>query len=220
MRFLTAGNKISIYVSPKCGSRTITALTALSYVPDLIDTNPDYFTEKGFVKRGDYSHLLSVIHQHLPSFKWHEIEAICTDIRVAVKRDPLKRFISGYTNRILWHHDLPYREHPSFDQFIDNFDHYNHHPKDYEKQVQKHFHLQRVTIGRYPSVYTHIIDTCDMEKLFQLFEEVYNRDFPRLRLQQGGNELQKDIEITDNHRQWVRKRYEDDYDIWFPDLLL
>jgi hypothetical protein len=223
MRDITAGHKISIHSSAKCGTRTIKALTALTHDTTLYKRHPEWFVERtarGVPSWETNKPIFEVIRKHDPLFgrrKRVEAEKIQTDIRVAIVRDPVKRFLSGYRNRVLWLYDLPRMEMPSIDVFQEHFDHYMNHPEDEIHRITGHFVKQVDRVGRHPSLYTHIFKTDEMELLFQLLEKVYGREFPRFQLQQGGNDI--DVDMDSVNIQWIKERYEEDYTIWFPDLL-
>jgi hypothetical protein len=218
MRFLSAGHKIAIYMAPKCGSRTVIGLICYSHDPSIVITHPEWFLPNMVVMRGQYRKLEIFMDSHPPYGNFHNREKVKAEINVCIKRDPLKRLISGYTNRVLFHHDIPYREEPTFDEFIQKFDYYMDNPIDAVQQLKRHFYPQSNMIGKHPSLYDHVYETEQMEDLVCLFEEVYQKPFPRLHLQQGGNQFQAAIQVEDSHRKFVKERYRRDYDSWFPDL--
>lgn len=185
--------------TPKTGSRTVIGLMALAKNPRLIFDYPKWFCTHN--REAVYPELRQMVGS------WQHTYPVKTDIRFCIIRDPVKRFVSGYTNRILFHRDLT----PvPFDEFVSRFEEF----RDAEILVAEHFKPQVDFIGTDPSYYTHVFNTdISMGLLFELFEDVYNRPFPRLRLQQGGNDIK--VDVTDQQRAKIQELFAEDYRVWF-----
>ena len=185
--------------TPKTGSRTVIGLMALAKHPELFNLHPDWFVTHN--REAIYPEIRSVVQV------WQDTDTEESEIRFCVIRDPVKRFVSGYTNRILFHRDLA----PvPFDEFVSRFEEF----RDAEILVAEHFKPQVDFIGTDPSYYTHVFNTdISMGLLFELFEDVYNRPFPRLRLQQGGNDIK--VDVTDQQRAKIQELFAEDYRVWF-----
>jgi len=202
MIYISKDNKIAYYHAPKNGSRTLLGYLALTKDPTLFDTHPQYFHP---VDDEVYSELrsrtqISGRHDYDPRL----VPIVDNPIRVVVKRDPVKRFISGYTNRVLHHNKM--KEQPDFSDFIKNFERYHATYAD----IQTHFKPQIRFFGLDKSIYTHIFDTSEMHLVKELFEDTYGRKFPDLHLQQGGTN--KKPEITKEQEAWIQDKYKADYE--------
>lgn len=202
MIFLSSDSQIAYYHAPKNGSRTLLGYLALTKEPDLYDKNPEYFDP---VHGEAYNPLRSRVeklgrHHYDP----HLVPSVDHKIRLVVKRDPVKRFVSGYTNRVLHHNKLNGLK-PDISEFIKRFDHFY---KSYS-DIETHFKPQVFFFGLDKSIFTHIFDTSEMHLVKELFEDTYKRKFPELQLQQGGNKQRP--ELTKEQEAWIQKKYEADY---------
>lgn len=201
MIFLSSDSQIAYYHAPKNGSRTMLGYLALTKEPDLYEKNPKYFHPID-------DEVYEPLRERVQRYGSHHYSS-CTvpvfdsPIRLAIKRDPIKRFVSGYTNRVLHHKKVTTL--PSIAEFIEGFDEYYERHND----VQTHFRPQVEFFGKDKSIYTHIFDTSEMHLVRELFEDTYGRKFPDLRLQQGGNKNK--ITLTEEQEEWIRDRYADDY---------
>ncbi len=195
----THDNKMAYHHTPKTGSRTVIGLMALAQNPELFNLHPEWFVTHN--RKAVYPEIRNVVR------KWQSADAEESEIRFCIIRDPVKRFVSGYTNRILFHRDLSPLP---FDEFVSRFEEF----RDAEILVREHFMPQVDFIGTDPTYYTHIFNTDEsMRVLHWLFESMYARDFPRLQLQQGGNEI--DVNVTDQQKAKIRDLFAEDYRIWF-----
>ncbi len=129
------------YHAPKCGSRSVIGWIVLLSDPQLYIENPDLFSpyREKYTKGGerisqDYPELRDRIIQarkagfttegkRMKKRFWKNSVApkIAADYRFCVVRDPVDRFVSGFTNRILWHKSLTGVD-ITITDFINNFD--------------------------------------------------------------------------------------------------
>lgn len=206
MIYVSSDDKIAYYHAPKNGSRTMLGYLALIKDPNLYDNHPEYFKEKDDEVYWELRNRTGKIGRH--DFDPTSVPKVENLIRIVVKRDPVKRFVSGYTNRVLFHNKM--REKPDFTTFIDNFDKYHNTYSD----IQTHFKPQVRFFGLDKSIFTHIFDTSELGLVKELLEDTYQRKFPDIHLQQGGTNQKP--ELTKEQEEWIRKRYKDDYDAgWF-----
>lgn len=207
MIFLSSDSQIAYYHAPKNGSRTLLGYLTLTKESNLYEEHPEYFDA---VHDEVYEPLRSRVSKLGPHhYNDCAVPLVDSPIRLVVKRDPVKRFISGYTNRVLHHNKLGGMK-PDITEFIKRFDYFN----DRYSDVQTHFRPQVFFFGLDKSIFTHVFDTSEMHLVKELFEDTYKRSFPDLQLQQGGNK-HKPL-LTEEQESWIRQRYKADYDAgWF-----
>lgn len=207
MIFLSSDSQIAYYHAPKNGSRTLLGYLTLTKEPSLYKEHPEYFDA---VHDEGYEPLRSrVAKLGKHHYSDYVVPLVDSPIRLVVKRDPVKRFVSGYTNRVLHHNKLGGIK-PDISEFIKRFDYFN----DRYSDIQTHFRPQVSFFGLDRSIFTHVFDTSEMDKVKELFEDTYQRKFPELRLQQGGNKQRPTL--TKEQEDWIRDRYKVDYDAgWY-----
>lgn len=157
---------------------------------------------------------------HLADPSTNEDWAPCeAKIKLAVKRDPVERFISGFKNRILYHKDLIKTTHwltgkfenltshlpevPSMDTFIENFDTYWLNP-----WVAEHFQTQTHYLNK-PNDYTHIFDVSELDEVRKLLEELSGKTIVLPYLQAGGNN--RYLRFNREKINWIKEKYAIDY---------
>lgn len=201
MIYISKDNKIAYYHAPKNGSRTLLGYLALTKEPTLFETHPQHFHPVNDEVYNELRNRTQITGRH--DYDPKLVPQVDNPIRIVVKRDPVKRFISGYTNRVLHHNKM--REMPDFSDFIKNFERYHATYSD----IQTHFKPQIRFFGLDKSIYTHIFDTSEMHLVKELFEDIYQRKFPDLHLQQGGTD--KKPEVTKEQEAWIQDKYKADY---------
>lgn len=175
---------------------------ALTKEPELYKQHPEYFDPV-------FDEVYQELRVRTQSMGRHHydptvVPKVDNPIRIVIKRDPVKRFISGYTNRVL-HHGKMGGMKPDINEFIKRFDYF------YSKyaDIETHFRPQVSFFGLNKNIFTHVFDTSEMDKVKALFEEVYSRKFPELRLQQGGNKYKP--ELSEEQVNWIKEKYKADY---------
>lgn len=192
-------DKIAYYMTPKCGSRTVFAWSALMKDPTLLTKNPELFVENA--KNIGYKNLIK-------KMKYYKVSNHRQEVRFCILRDPIDRFLSAYTNRILYHRD--FNPEISIDELMERIDDLMIDPR--FKTASFHFRTQAESIGSNPKLYTHIFKMSEMSKIKKLLEEYCQFPLPDLQLQQSGG-IQKPV-LTKQQVEWVKKRYEIDYQIY------
>jgi hypothetical protein len=192
-------DKVAYYMTPKCGSRTIFGWGALIKEPDLILKNRDWFRDSA--KGVGYSKIANTL-------KFYKTTNHDQQVRFCIVRDPVDRFLSGFTNRILYHDDIKIKI--TIDEFIIYFDDIMKNPE--FKNAALHFYPQVDSIGDNPNLYTHIFKLSEMSKIKTLLEEYCGFHLPHLHMQQSGG-IRKPT-LTKEQIEWVKKRYEIDYRIY------
>jgi hypothetical protein len=202
--FDVGDKKIGYFHTPKCGSRTIVSWAVLIKEPELIEKQPTWFEEsRRYVEYREIQKKLNPV-----SYKDFSI-------KFCVVRDPVDRFISMYTNRVLFHQTIK-----NFDcsigvgEFIECFDDMID-TINFEG-IKRHSLPLTHYLGTDATFYTHIFNINELDKLKILIEETYDVKLPNLHLQKSGN-IQKPI-LTQEQTNWVKNKYKKDYEIygkWF-----
>lgn len=146
-----------------------------------------------------YKDKRDIIH-FLPSYtKFQKIEV---DIKCCLVRDPIKRFISAYKNRILYHQDIAFKNH-SIDLVIEKL----------ENNIfeNRHFLPQNYWLGNDLKYFDIIANTSDVSLFVKKINSFFQKEiiFPRLQL--GGGKFE--ISLDTNQNKKIKKIYQDDYDL-------
>jgi len=165
-------------------------------------------TGRDTVKSYYHTHMMNNVR------KWNRpYRHVDCDISIVIKRDPIARFISGYTNRIHFHNDLgrdlpgtPIIT-PTITEFINHFDEYMK-----ETWIRQHFQSQSWFAGK-TKYHTHVYDLSQIKEFAKLLSDLSKKKINLVRLQQGGNTIP--VELTSSQINWIRKKYEEDYDNGF-----
>lgn len=201
MIYFSSDNQIAYFHAPKNGSRTMLGYLALTREANLFEEHPEYFHPTDDEVYSPLRERVQRSNKH--HYNPNEVPIVDNPIRLVIKRDPVKRFVSGYRNRVLHHKRT--KTQPSFDKFVEDFDYYYNS----EPDIQTHFRPQVYFFGLSKENYTHVFDTSEMSLVKELFEDTYSRSFPNLRLQQGGNHVS--INVSTEQEKKIRRLYEQDY---------
>ena len=192
-------NEIAYYKTPKCGTRTLLGWAALLKEPNLHNEHPEWFIESR--RKIEYPELRAKIKKiKNPT---HDQK-----IRFCIVRDPLERFVSAYTNRILFH-QKPISN-ISISDFISNID--NILEQEEYKDAKIHFTTQTQYIGEDTSIYTHIFDMSEMNRIKNILQDHTNIYLLDLHLQKSGNIVKPTL--TNEEKSILKKRYHIDYEIY------
>ena len=132
----------------------------------------------------------------------NKFREINVDHKACIIRDPIKRFISAYKNRVLFHKDNDFYDF-SIDMVIEklesgSFD-------------NKHFLPQNYWLGKNLSYFDIIGNVSNIgefeEKINKFFEQ--KKEFPRI--QTGGKKF--NIELNINQQEKLKKIYSEDYEL-------
>ena len=123
-------------------------------------------------------------------------------IKFCIIRDPVERFLSAYSNKVVHHGIIPFVE---FDDFIDNFQkYYNGH-----KGINHHFRPQVVFIGRFPNYHNRILSLSQMPSVSEFLSEIIGKPVKLEKRQTGGNN-RKPVP-TKKQIDFIESLYKDDY---------
>lgn len=175
-----------IYVSiPKC------ACTSLKNCMYYLENKFDFKTYKN---NGNYVY----IHKLYPSIYFEDflkkIEKydISSFTKICLIRDPIQRFISAYTNRVMHHKELsidkmkannldPEMANPNFVKYVRKF-------KTYRKIQSIRHHTDSICnyIGDDPSFYDKIYNINNIDEISTFLKNKYDIDYKIPKLQTGG----------------------------------
>lgn len=122
------------------------------------------------------------------------------DIKCCIVRDPIKRFLSAYKNRILYHQDLEFNNH-SIDMIIEKLESSN-----FENQ---HFLPQNYFLGNDLNYFTIVGDTNNMKNFVNGVNNFFEKNVEFPKLQTGGNK--EAVNLSNLQITKIKQIYKDDY---------
>lgn len=184
MIFKINNKTVSYNPTPKCACSTVKAM--------LMEASNDKelcITENNF----------EFVHEKNATRIFYKEEA---DYKFCIIRDPVERFVSGYSNRVLYHRDISFFE---FDYFLKNFlDFYRIYPK-----INHHFSPQVAFIGTDPEYYDRIFWISELNELGERLTEIAGKKIEPKRLQTGGSD--KKPALTAQQKETIKQIYKNDY---------
>ena len=177
--------------APKIGSRSILGWFAIIKQPGIYESHPEYFQEVKNTE-GEY---------HEIRFMFTPTEHSNNNTRFCVTRDPVKRFVSGFKNRVHTHNKCDVKD---FDEFVDNFDEIYGTNRD----IYTHFRPQTVFYGRDKTLYERIFRTETLDECRQWLSDRFDRDLPELHLQQN---VRVAVDPTNKQIEKIKHFYRADY---------
>jgi|ETN01SMinimDraft_1059929.scaffolds.fasta_scaffold64619_1 hypothetical protein len=134
-----------------------------------------------------------------PYYPFKEVNA---DEKCCLVRDPIKRFISCYKNRILFHRDRGFINH-SLDMVIEKLEN-----NMFENQ---HFLPQNFWLGKDLKYFTIVANISNIKNFVDGINDFFQKkiDFPKI--QTGGKEFQISLNLRQIKK--LKKIYSDDYDL-------
>jgi hypothetical protein len=174
------------------------------------------FPFKGYTVNGKKRH----IHEYYRSGLWENVphKRVANFQRVTLVRDPVDRFISAYSNRVVHHKELSSEktgpnfknkglEHnPGIDLFIDRFD-------DYYNASGSIFHHMRPMVdflGEDASYFSKVYSIEELNKFVIDISEHMGVDLTIGRHQTGGPKLKKE-NLTETQLIKIKSFYKNDY---------
>lgn len=163
MLFNINGVSVAYHATPKCGCTSVKSMI-LDSIGESIE--------------GDEDEAILEIHKSIGSPPFKKFKA---DYRFCIIRDPVQRFVSGYSNRVLHFGDTP---EVGFDEFVENFSHYyTTYPR-----IKHHFLPQVFFIGKKPEYFTNIFWITEMEDVRDFLSSISGKDIILGPRQSGGSE--------------------------------
>jgi hypothetical protein len=192
-------NEIAYYMNFKCASRTMLGWAAIINKPTIYNEHPEWFEQSR--RSIEYIDIR-------PRMKMYENPTHDQKIRFCIVRDPIERFVSAFTNRILYHRKP--RSHISISDFILNID--NILEQDEYIDTRIHFRTQTYYIGEDTSIYTHIFGINEMNRIKNMLEDHTKIYLPDIHLQKSGKCVKPTL--TAEEKSVLKKRYHIDYEIY------
>ena len=169
----------------------------------LSDKVPEYkFNEDSKYKNLDKKYNLV---NFLPSYT--PFEKIDVDEKCCIIRNPIKRFISAYKNRVLFHKDFGFRN-LNINEIIEKMEN-----KSFDN---RHFLPQSFWLGSDLKYFTIVSNISNMETFINGVNNFFQNKVEFPRIQTGGAD--ENITLTDSQIIKLKKIYSSDYDL-IGDLL-
>ena len=127
-------------------------------------------------------------------------EKINVDIKCCIIRDPIKRFISAYKNRILYHRDIQFKDH-SVDMILEKLENNNF--------ENRHFLPQVYFLGEDLSYYTFWSTTEEVSFFAEQVNDFFSRKIIFPKIQIGGSDIK--IKLTSLQISKIEKIYSKDF---------
>ncbi len=158
-------------------------------IPQVDQTSDHYIGKKNIIKM-------------IPS-KQH-FEKTDVDVKCCIVRDPLKRFISAYKNRILYHRDPQFNNH-SIEMILNKLEN--------NKFENKHFLPQSYFLGDNLDYYTFWAFTDNLTLFVEKINEFFGRKFDFPKIQTGGSNI--DVNLKESEIKRIKKIYSEDYKLLY-----
>ena len=153
-----------------------------------IEQTPDQY--------GDKLDIIGIIPSKQPFKK------INVDVKCCIVRNPIKRFLSAYKNRILYHQDIQFKDH-SVDMIIEKLENNNF--------ENRHFLPQVYFLGEDLSYYTFWSTTDKVNLFAEQVNDFFSRKIIFPKIQTGGSENK--IKLTSLQISKIEKIYAKDFDL-------
>lgn len=186
MPYTLPKQKISTFFSPKSGGTSLRAYM--------------FHLENGFAFREYMSQGRKMDANSLSrnqAFKRVDHKLIRDFDKFALIRDPVKRFLSGYSNRVIHYQELSQEiagekleefalsPDPSLEVFIENFSKYCK----ASRSIRRHFNKQQVWLGTDISYYKNVFHLENVGEMTDYFAQKFNMKAAMPQLQTGGPKL-------------------------------
>ena len=133
---------------------------------------------------------------------YSRFKKVDTDEKCCLVRDPIKRFISSYKNRILFHKDRGFLNH-SLDMIIDKLEN--------NMFENRHFLPQNYWLGNDLKYFSIVANTSNIKNFVDGINNFFQKkiDFPKIQI--SGKEFQISLNLSQIKK--LKKIYSDDYDL-------
>jgi hypothetical protein len=183
------------------------------------------FPFQPFYANGVYRHIHDVAVY--PAVSFDRVKSWTHDgfFRLTMVRDPVSRFLSAYSNRVLYYKELSAERigdrlaesglppDPSLSVFVDFFDEY----RLASNSIRIHTDPMVFYIGADPSFYDHIFNIRQIKQFDQVVSEYIGRKYETPHIQAGGPKLERST-LSDSQTEKIMMFYASDYKFykeWF-----
>lgn len=208
---LDKAHRLTIYDVPKGGGTTIRMWMTYNETHNL---NLKTIGE-GYVSQDVDS------YKHLKNRYLVEWFRPTSGTKIAIKRDPIKRFISCYKDKIIREAVDNRTASWTIDKIIDDFPKaLDKHPRIHNKKnniryLKYHFAPMVKHLGTDPSYYDEVFWLSEMDtRIKEYLEDTWKTKLPPLHCR--SQKKSKSITLTDTQKKKIREIYRDDYKIWCP----
>lgn len=175
------------------------------------------FEFRGFKANGEWKHIHNAAYPTRHYANWIKANRKLRH-RITIVRDPIKRFISAYTNRVLFHRELSeekagsslrkYRlpSDPDLPTFVDNLKKYIR----ASHMIATHVQPLVDYLGKDPSYYTRVFRFDQIGECADHIREITGTNVPLRHMQAGGPKADAE-ELTSGQLDKIRRFYRDDY---------
>ena len=148
-------------------------------------------------KSKDYNNKKNIVN-FLPTKQ--PFTEVTADVKCCIVRDPIKRFVSAYKNRILYHQDKEFNNY-SVDMVIEKLENnlFNN----------KHFLPQTYFLGENIKYYTFYADVNNIKLFEEKVNDFFNKKVSFPKIQTGGNEY--DFGLKNSQIEKIKNIYIKDF---------
>ena len=163
------------------------------------DDVPRYQKNLYLQKKSQFKNKINLIKIFPNTQKFQKIE---TDLKCCITRNPVKRFISAYKNRILFHKDEKFHN-LSVDEVIEKLE--------CGLFENSHFLPQSFFLGNNLDYFNIVADVENINLFEKKINNFFGKNIKFPQIQKGGNEFNVKLNIT--HIKKVKKIYEKDIEL-------
>ena len=163
------------------------------------DDVPRYQKHLYLQKKSQFKNKINLIKIFPNTQKFQKIE---TDLKCCITRNPIKRFISAYKNRILFHKDEKFHN-LSVDEVIEKLE--------CGLFENSHFLPQSFFLGNNLDYFNIVADVENINLFEKKINNFFGNDIKFPQIQKGGNEFNLKLNITQIKK--VNKIYEKDIEL-------
>jgi len=215
----TIDKKIAYFLAPKCGCSTMREWLILINNPILLNE----VSKKAKESKEDFLKILKEYKltrkDYVKAIYISPQEVIKYDVRFCVVRDPIERFVSTYKQLVKY--SKSGLRGIGVDEYISltekNYNEVSTLYSDLKESdwnnIRHHFKAQYEFYGANHDIFSHIFNINEMEKVRDILIETTGVNFPYLHLNRTKGKLE-DVFLTDLQKEWVKKTYSVDYDVY------
>lgn len=192
-------SKVLVSVTNKCGSSTCITILGFPFLGE-------------FRYRDDRKKIVASGHWREKSIKTvTQSELTEYTTKIAIVRDPVERFVSCYKDRVLARNKDNLRKTiTDINEFIENIDRIKLQSMD----IRSHTKPLYEVYGKHPEIYTHFINTDNIDTEFLPLIETISETSPIPSARWKNSSAIKDIELTNDQIKKIKEMYKTDYEIY------